>query len=346
MRLALERCSVLQSRGDMTSARRLAFNLVTFIPGVGSLPPVRQRLRKRTGTAEQTQSARLSYAVWMRHLSKLAEHGWTPDGRVVAQLRPGASLGVGLAALLCGAERYYAFDVECHGGGPRNRAVLEDLLELFETRAPIPDAAELRQVWPSLKSYAFPHAVLTSERLARTLAPERLERIRHSLEHLDAPDSMIQYRPQWTNGGLIEDDTVDLVLSQAVLEHLDDLPGAYGSMRRWLRPGGLASHTIDFRSHDTSRRWDGHWRYSALAWRIIRGRDLWSINREPCSTHRRLLAQNGLRILGEQLARTRSTLTLRQLAVRFRGLTEEDRIASTAYFLCIQQPTAAPGPGA
>ncbi|MGH8298541.1 MAG: methyltransferase domain-containing protein [Steroidobacteraceae bacterium] len=322
----------------MTSARRVAFNLVTFIPGVGSLAPVQARLRKRV-SAKATSSARYCYAVWMRHLGKAAEHGLNADPRVVAELGPGASLGVGLAALLCGAERYYAFDVVCHAAAAQNRPVFEGLVRLLEARAPIPDIAEVPEVWPPLASYAFPHAVLTPERLARSLAPERLERIRRSLEQLDAPGSMIQYRAPWTDSGLIEDEAVDLVLSQAVFEHIDDLSGAYRTMRRWLRPGGFASHTIDFRSHDSSRRWDGHWGYSDLAWRIIRGRDVWSINRQPCSTHRRLLAENGFRIVGEQLLRAQATLAPRSLAPRFRALTDEDRTVSCAYFLCVKQQT-------
>lgn len=324
---------------SMTSARRVALNLVTFIPGIGSLPPVQERLRRRTRVSQETASARYCYTIWMRHLSKLAEHGSNTDPQVVAELGPGASLGVGLAALLCGAERYYAFDVECHTAAASNRTVFEDLVRLFETRAAIPDSAEMPEVWPSLTSYAFPDGLLTSERLARSLAPERIERIRRSLERLDSPDSMIQYRAPWTDSGVIEDNAVDLVLSQAVFEHIDDLEGAYRTMRRWLRTGGLGSHTIDFRSHETSRRWDGHWGYSDLEWRIIRGRDPWSINREPCSTHRRLLAGNGLALLGEQLARAPATLAPRRLAARFRGMSEEDRTVNCAYFLCIKQPT-------
>ena len=320
----------------MTSARRVAFNLLTFIPGVGALSPVQERLRARSIGAEATGSARYCYAVWMRHLGKAAEHGWSIDPEVVAELGPGASLGIGVAALLSGAERYYAFDVVRHAAAARNQSVFEELVRLFEARAPIPDGAEMPGVRPSLTSYAFPQDVLTPERMARSLDPQRLRRIRRSLEQIDAPDSMIQYRVPWTDNGTIEDNAVDLVLSQAVFEHIDDLQGAYGTMRRWLRPGGVASHTIDFRSHGWSSRWDGHWAYSDVAWRLIRGRDVWSINREPCSTHRRLLAQNGLRIVGEQLASARSTVARRRLAPRFRGLTEEDRTATGAYFLCVK----------
>lgn len=320
----------------MASARRVAFNLLTFTPVLGGLAPVQEHLRKRAIGAEATSSARYCYAVWMRHLGKAIEHGASADPQIVAELGPGASLGIGLAALLCGAERYYAFDVVRHVAAGRNQAVFEELVRLFEQRAQIPDAGEFPQIRPSLASYTFPHDVLTPERMERSLAPRRVERIRRSLERIDTPGSMLQYRAPWTDSGIIEDNAVDFVLSQAVFEHIDDLTGAYRTMRRWLRPGGLASHTIDFRSHGWSRRWDGHWGYSDLAWRMIRGRDIWAINREPCSTHRRLLAQNGLRIVGEQLTRTPATLAPRDLAPRFRALTNEDRTVSGAYFLCVK----------
>lgn len=322
----------------MASARRVAFNLMTFMPGVASLPPVRERLRRRAIGAVETSSARYCYAVWMRHFAMAARHGLDTEFRTVAELGPGASLGIGLAALVSGAERYYAFDVVRHAAAARNRIVFEELVQLFASRAPIPDDAECPHVRPSLERYAFPHAVLGPARLARCLAPERIERIRRSLAEIDAPGSMIQYRAPWTDGGIIEDDAVDLVLSQAVFEHIDDLAGAYRTMWRWLRPGGIASHTVDFRSHGWSSRWDGHWGYSELAWKLIRGRDVWSINREPCSTHRRLLAENGLRIVGEQLVCSPATLSRRNLAPRFRHLTEEDRTASGAYFLCVKRP--------
>ncbi|SRR5579875_1407728 len=318
----------------MASARRVAFNLMTFVPGVGRLPPVQARLRRRAIGAVETSSARYCYGVWMRHLATIAESGASCDFGVVAELGPGASLGLGLAALLSGAERYYAFDVVRHAAHARNFAVFEELVQLFEARAPIPDAAELPYVRPRLTRYEFPHAVLTPARLARSLAPERLERIRRSLERVDAPDSMVQYRAPWTDHDVIEDDAVDFVFSQAVFEHIDDLPGAYRTIRRWLRPEGLASHTIDFRSHGWSSAWDGHWGYSDLAWKLIRGRDVWSINREPCSTHRRLIAENGFRIIAEQLSHSPATLPRRRLAPRFRGMPEEDRTVSGAYFLC------------
>jgi SAM-dependent methyltransferase len=49
----------------------------------------------------------------------------------------------------------------------------------------------------------------------------------------------------------VPDGTVDLIFSQAVLEHvrLADFPTIVKEMRRVLKPNGVASHVIDFKDH-------------------------------------------------------------------------------------------------
>jgi hypothetical protein len=52
---------------------------------------------------------------------------------------------------------------------------------------------------------------------------------------------------------------VDLIVSQAVLEHVDDLENTYDAFAQWLRPGGRMSHEIDFHSRGLTMPWNGHW---------------------------------------------------------------------------------------
>jgi SAM-dependent methyltransferase len=47
----------------------------------------------------------------------------------------------------------------------------------------------------------------------------------------------------------LADDSIDLVLSNAALEHVDDLPAVCRELYRITRPGGINSHQIDFRDH-------------------------------------------------------------------------------------------------
>jgi SAM-dependent methyltransferase len=52
----------------------------------------------------------------------------------------------------------------------------------------------------------------------------------------------------------VSDESVDLVISNAVLEHLYDLPSAFSHLARITKPGGLGIHQVDFRDHrDISR---------------------------------------------------------------------------------------------
>jgi hypothetical protein len=81
--------------------RSLVIGAATYVPG----------LRRLTGrTTGGTVSARYCYSVWLRHLCMLHRHGLPTQFETVVELGPGDSLGVGLAALLTGAERYIALD--------------------------------------------------------------------------------------------------------------------------------------------------------------------------------------------------------------------------------------------
>ena len=125
--------------------------------------------------------------------------------------------------------------------------------------------------------------------------------------------------------------SVDLILSQAVLEHVDDLDDMHSSIYRCLRPGGVASHVIDYKSHDVASRWNGHYTYSDFIWkRIIRGRRPYLINRMPHSKHIALFRKQGHRTITGNVEKAVSELKRTELAQRFRDLSEEDLTACGA----------------
>ena len=103
-----------------------------------------------------------------------------------------------------------------------NLQVLDELVPLFESRSAIPGDEAFPQVGPTkLESYAFPHEILTEKCLATALGAERIGRIRDSVAHPDSPDAMIRYRVPWQDPRVIEKESVDMILSQAVLEHVE-----------------------------------------------------------------------------------------------------------------------------
>jgi SAM-dependent methyltransferase len=252
---------------------------------------------------------------------------------VVAELGPGDSIGIGLAALLSGVDRYYALDLVPYSVLKHNLAIFDELVCLFRERAPLPDEDEFPFLNPKLDSYEFPHRLLSEESLSRALMPERIADIRLSIERIDYEHSRISYRAPWADPSVIQMESVDMIYSQAVLEHVDDLSSVYKAMRRWLRSTGVMSHQIDYRCHGKADTWNGHWGYSDAIWKIVVGRRPYLLNRVPHSEHIRLLKNAGFTILDERLVRSRSLLRQKDLAPRFHALTEEDLTTSGAFIL-------------
>lgn len=318
------------------STKRLLFNAATFIPGVAQLPPVQRVFKRHSIGTHGTNESRYCYSVWLRHLTRAAGNGLDTNPHAVAELGPGDSIGIGIAAVLTGVERYFAFDVVAHANTPRNLAIFDGLVDLFRAEANIPDEEEYPRVGPSLDEYRFPDEILTPARMRAALDPARLAHIRESIERTDARDSMIQYRAPWSTAGAVEHETLDMVFSQATLEHVDGLPEVYRAMHAWLKPGGFMSHQIDFKCHNSATEWNGHWTYSDLMWKLVRGKDVWLINRLPYSAHVEIMEKTGFRIVGEQRVRRASGVKRSQLAQQFRWIPDSDLTTTDAFVQAIK----------
>jgi SAM-dependent methyltransferase len=293
----------------------------------------------RTGSTGGTDSPRYCYSVWLRHLvlgAAKSPRGSTP--KVVAELGPGDSIGIGLAALLSGAEKYFALDLVPYSDLERNLEIFEELIAMFARRLPIPDESEFPLLYPKLDRYDFPQHLIGERRLADALAPARVAAIRTSIKRSQADGSMVSYKAPWNAPGVIDDGSVDFIFSQAVLEHVDDLEGAYAAMCRWLKPGGIMSHQIDFKCHGKANSWNGHWTYTDIVWRIMVGRRLYLLNRQPHSVHVELIERSGFRILDDTVFRSVCDLRREQLAPRFRELSNDDLTTSGAFIVAAVAP--------
>jgi hypothetical protein len=241
-----------------------------------------------------TASARYCYSVWLRHLvlaARIAKFSSIP--KVVAELGPGDSIGIGLAALLSGAERYFALDLVRYSSLRKNLEIFDELVSMFADRLPIPDDAEFPSLYPRLDCYDFPKDLIRDEQLRMSLASERVAAIRSSIELSEAEGSMVSYKAPWNVPDVIDDGAVDYIFSQAVLEHVDDLAGVYAAMRKWLTADGIMSHQIDFKCHGKANAWNEHWTYSDFLWKIMVGRQAYLLNRQPHSVHLKLIEQSG-----------------------------------------------------
>ncbi len=296
----------------------------TYIPG--------HHFMRSTGG---TSSARYCYSAWLRHLILARQH--LPEGKaptIVAELGPGDSIGIGLAALLSGVEKYYALDVVRYSDLKTNLQIFDELILMFRNREAVPAGNEFSGMNPKLRDYSFPHKLLTDELLNKALEPARIEQIRSSLASVGEIDSRIYYHAPWADPAIIQPQSVDMIFSQAVLEHVTDLSEVYGAMQLWLKPNGIMTHQIDYSCHGKADNWNGHWTYSDQVWKLIVGRRPYLLNRVPHSEHISLLREHGFDVLVETTVQSESRLRPHNLAKRFRTLSEQDLTTSGAFVVC------------
>ena len=232
-------------------------------------------------------------------------------GKTVLEYGPGDMPGVALLLLAHGAAQVICVDrFPMLQLSARNAAVLAELL------AGLDDAARAR-VRACLRDPDDP---------AQGFRPERL-------------------RYQVQASGLSElSDAVDLIISRAVLEHVNDLPASFADMYRALRPGGRMLHQVDLRSHGLHRQHP----LDFLVWPVW----LWNLmfsnkgtpNRWRVDRYRALVAQSGFVDIQveatHRLESARVEAIRAHLAAPFRTLPAED-LAWLGCWLAGRKPSGA-----
>ena len=71
-------------------------------------------------------------------------------------------------------------------------------------------------------------------------------------------------------------------------------------------------------------------------WKLVRGKDVWLINRLPYSTHVELMEKTGFRIVSEQLVRRASGVKRKQLASQFRAIPDRDLTTTDAFVQAVK----------
>ncbi len=295
------------------------------------------------GAVGQTTGA-YCYSVWLRHLTLITKAVPTFAPKVVVELGPGDSLGLGCAALLSGAEQYIGLDVVAHANPEHDVKVLDELVELFKHHAPIPDGRSFPNLLPEIQSYRFPDRVFAADAPRRIdLDPERLKSIREAL--LDRQDVLydnvpVGYTAPW-GPRTLDRQSVDLVITQAVLQDMghepakSELAGAFQAMSRWLRKGGVMSHQINF-AFPGSAEWNHHWRYYDAAWRVVRGNRPFFENRVPLSVYLALCDENDFEFVSVKRVE-REGLPREKCAPRFRDLPEDDFRTASAHIVAVRR---------
>lgn len=306
-------------------ARHIVAGTLTWVPTLNAW-------RQRHASTGGSDSARYCYSVWLRHLMVLDRCGFKISGAQIGELGPGDSLGIGLAALLSGAGRYVGLDIVPYSAKANLEKMFDKLLLLYSRKERVPDGAEFPRVRPQIDSYELP-----SHLIDWTNLPVKAEEIRSQIRIGMNSSPLLAYKAPWMSLPQIDEASLDLIFSQAVLEHVDSLEETYRAMFAWLKPGGYASHVIDFKAHGRSPFWNGHWAYSDWQWKLVRGKREFLLNREPLSTHLILAKKVGFELLLTKRDQAPHGLDAPALAPRFRKMDGTDALTS-GVLLVLQKP--------
>jgi len=323
--------SVLYSQPSRRLLRRSPALASAVMRGVLEIDPDREN----TGWSDE---APYCYSVFLRHLNAAGDAGLNTDPSTIVELGPGDSLGIGLCGVLTGADRLYALDAFRYANVERTLDVFDGLVDLLTQRASVPDDTAYPEIKPSLTSYDFPSDILDDERLSRSLNPDRLARIRAAIaagmSAAGRSDLVVAYVAPWNDETPVPHHEVDLIISQAAMEHVADLDLTYRSSAEWLSPTGHLSFQVDFRCHGTAPDWNGHWTYSPRQWKLVENSKTYRwINRQPASTHERLIRDHGLDLVATVPNATDEGIDHNDLHASWRHLSDDDLRQYGALFL-------------
>jgi SAM-dependent methyltransferase len=281
-----------------------------------------------------TDNSRYCYSVWLRHLSYAGKMGFNHVDKVVAELGPGESIGIGLAALLTGCKKYHALDVHQYWDTKKNLMIFDKLVDLFKNRTDIPDNHEFPKVYPLLDHYGFPYHILKDDLMKKMLSEDRIAKLRSEIRNMDSmKGDQIEFYVPWETTAKIQHGSLDYIYSQAVLQYVDDLDRTYGRMNNLLKQGGMMSHCIDFSSHGLTKSWNGHWIFSDAEWRFVHGNKKIILNREPKSSHVDINDKQGFEILVMKDTKKQIGYTQKQFHKKYKTLSDQDTQTSVSFIL-------------
>lgn len=284
-----------------------------------------------------TFSSEYCYSVWLRHLHYLIENKLfsSPNEiKNVAEIGPGDSLGIGLSAIYTGAFNYYAFDVLKHANTEKNEIINSHLKEYFIAQKDIPNTERQRFTAPSLPNYSFPEVL---KPFSKVYYDSKSNEIREALIKGNSEQVKIQYIVPWMNADKKDLKNIDLIFSQAVMEHVDDIEFAYREMFNWLRPGGVISHQVDFKTHEMTSEWNGHWFIGDAMWELLSHGRKYPMNRLPLSTHIQMIENAGFEIVFIKPVEKENSFKGQLPKVPNVVLTESDLVTSGALIQAIKK---------
>ena len=285
-----------------------------------------------------TFSAEYCYSVWLRHLVELKKNGLINNAnelKSVAEIGPGDSLGVGIASIFSGINEYFGFDVIRHANKEGNLKIAHSIFKLFLEKHDIPHGQKFTETKPKLEDYNFPEKILGTEISDIDYLKNRLKGINNALNDKSSEIS-ISYIVPWDSSSIPHSDKIDLIYSQAVMQSVEDIESAYCNMYKWLKPDGIISHQMDFKSVEMTKEWNGHRYISGNLWKFLLHGYKYSINRLPLSAHINAIQKAGFIIRNIKPVYLENKFGDRPIKVKGYPFQKDDNITSSVLIQAIK----------
>lgn len=276
----------------MVNPKKIARSAVSYMP-------IFKHVLKKTGTSP-VQGVYYS-DIYSSHKKKLSEYGFVFPSKIIAEIGPGDSFGVGMCAILDGFEKYYALDVISHTNISKNLKVLDDIKANYTNKEEI------------------------------------IKILQYDINNPNHLESHIQSHVSWFKKELIIKNSVNLIISNAVLEHIINVSDAYQAMFEWLQPGGYCSHVIDYGAHEFSNTWYKHLYYHDFLWKFLMHGRMYPINRLPHSFHLKEIEKAGFQIIYQSI-NNNSKADIKKINKNIKSLFNDDDLGISSAFIIAKKP--------
>jgi len=206
---------------------------------------------------------------------------------------------------------------------------------LFLEKHDIPHGQKFENTKPKLENYGFPEKILGTEIKNIDFLKIRLMEIINSLNGKSS-EITITYVVPWDSSSISVKDKIDLIYSQAVMQSVEDIESAYCAMYKWLRPGGIISHQMDFKSFEMTNEWNGHRYISNNFWRLLLHGYKYSINRLPVSAHINAIQNAGFKIKNVKPVYLENNFGSKPVKVKDYNFQKDDHITSSVLIQAVK----------
>lgn len=272
----------------------------------------------------QPHSAEYYYSIYLTHISLYLNATARPIPNCVGEVGPGTSLGAGITALLTGSNELYCFDIVKHTDLSKNIDLVYTIADFLKNKKIPFNKDHFPSYSFTLNNDSFPY-FLSDSLIKKMCNPDRLKKIILALKGEITDEIKIVYIAPWQEKCIKKfRGSIDFIYSHSAMEHIDNIQNAYYLLYNLLSINGGMSHSIDLKSHNYSKKLNGHLGIPLNKWIENKKLQPYTINRKVLSEHIHLINKNKFDIVMHLRRMIHDGILRENLAKEFENISDID----------------------